>query len=126
MKIRIISPVLLLVLFGTMGFSSLPFLGVDQAQACACAYSSGDPGGGDYVPQQQGQQGGSYFDRPALTQDQARDLLRDYLARSNASLEIGAIRDAGDFFEADVLSETKEIVEKLAIDKQTGRIRTIY
>ncbi|MBW2000351.1 MAG: hypothetical protein JRJ29_20635 [Deltaproteobacteria bacterium] len=114
------------ILLGIAGFSSIPHIGSEQAFACACAYRSGEPGGGDYVPQEQGKQGGAYSDGSALTKEQAHDLVKGYLRRSNPNLEIGAIRDAGNFFEADILSPEKKVVEKLAVDKETGQIRVIY
>jgi len=117
---------LLIAFVWVMGFSTIPFFGTRQARACACAYTSGEPGGGDYAPQEQGKQSGSYSEGSALTKEQAHDLLKEYLRRSNPDLEIGEIRDAGNFFEADILSPEKEVVEKLAVDKATGQIRVIY
>jgi hypothetical protein len=44
----------------------------------------------------------------------------------NPGLEVGKIKDGGSFFEAEVLTEEKEVFGRLAVDKQSGQIRVIY
>ena len=115
------------LVFGIMGFSSLPVVGPGNANACACSYRAGDPGGGDFAPQRRGAPGapGAYFNRPALTKEQAKDLVTRYVKRWNPELEIGEIKDAGSFYEAEVLSGNKEVVGRLAVDKGSGRLMII-
>jgi hypothetical protein len=113
------------LLLGGTGFSNLPIVGPDPAFACGCALSGGAPGGGDYGPQSRGPSG-SYFDRPALTEQQAHDLLANAVKKWNPDLEIGKIKDEGSFFEAEILTSTKEVFGRLAVDKQSGQIRVIY
>ena len=113
------------LLIGLAGFSNLPIVGPDQAFACGCAYRGGAPGGGDYGPQSRGPSG-SYFDRPALTQQQAHDLLEKAVKNWNPDLEVGEIKDGGSFFEAEILTEKKEVFGRLAVDKQSGQIRVVY
>ena len=112
------------LVFGIMGFSNIPFVGPDRANACACSYRTGDPGGGDFVPQRRDAPG-AYFNRPALTKEQAQDLVTRYIKKWNPELEIGEIKDAGNFYEAEVLSGNKELVGRLAVDKQSGRLMII-
>lgn len=106
---------------GVMGFVNTPFWGLSHSSAC----NIGTPGGGDYVPQKRNQVG-SYFDRPALTKAQAYDVLVNHVKKINPDLEIGEIKDGGSFFEAEILSVDKEIVERLAVDKESGQLRVIY
>ena len=106
---------------GIMGFVNAPFLGLSYSNAC----NNGTAGGGDYVPQQRNQVG-SYFDRPALTKAQAYDVLVNHVKKISPDLEIGEIKDGGSFYEAEVLSVDKEIVERLAVDKESGQLRVIY
>ena len=125
--------VMAILLLGITGFSNLPIVGPDQAFACGCALSGGAPGGGDYGPQSRGQAGpqsrgqsGSYFDRPALTQQQAHDVVENAVKKWNPGLEVGEIKDGGSFYEAEILTEEKEVFGRLAVDKQSGQIRVIY
>jgi hypothetical protein len=113
------------LLFGFTGFSNMPIVGPGPAFACSCAYQGGAPGGGDYGPRSQGPSG-SYFDRPALTQQQAHDLLANAVKKWNPDLEVGEIKDEGSFFEAEILTNEKEVFGRLAVDKQSGQIRVIY
>jgi hypothetical protein len=113
------------LLLGVTGFSNIPVVGPGPAFACGCALSGGTPGGGDYGPQSRGPSG-SYFDRPALTEQQAHDVVEKAVKKWNPDLEVGKIKDGGSFFEAEVLTEEKEVFGRLAVDKQSGQIRVIY
>ncbi len=130
-----------------MGLGSIPFMGPDPANACgggkgpkytpqkrgsmelqnaprvggACGYGAGSPGGGDYAPQKRTSAG-----RPSMTKEQAYDIVSSHVKKLNPALEIGDIKDAGKFFEAEILTEGKDVVDRLAVDKRSGRLRTIY
>ena len=117
--------VMAILLLGMTGFSSLPVIGSDPAFACGCALGGGAPGGGDYGPQSRGPSG-SYFDRPALTEQQAHDVIQNAVKKWNPGLEVGKIKDEGSFFEAEILTDEKEVFGRLAVDKQSGQIRVIY
>ena len=114
-----------MLLFGLAAVSNLPFLGPEPALACGCAFSSGTPGGGDYGPQSQ-RPSGSYFDRPALTEQQARDVLERAVKKWRNDLEVGEITDGGDFYEAKILTAEKQVFSRLAVDKKSGQISVIY
>jgi hypothetical protein len=107
---------------GVMGFTNIPLIGVNHSDACG---RMGKSGGGDYVPQQRSQVG-SYFNRPSLTKEQAYDVLANHVNKINPDLEIGVIKDGGGFYMAEILSEDKEVVERLAVDKKSGQLRVIY
>jgi hypothetical protein len=118
--------IILSVIFfiGVMGFSNIPYVGPDRAKACASSYRSGTPGGGDFA-QNEGGTSDSYFNRPALTKEQAHDLVANHVKRWNPELEVGDIKDAGNFFAAEILSPENEIMGRLAVDKQSGRLMII-
>ena len=121
--ILIISTAVLLIVIS--GVSNLPPLMPGNALACGCAFSSGAPGGGDYGPQSRAPSG-SYFDRPALTEQQAHDVVERAIKKWNPDLEVGEITDSGDFYEAKILTAEKRIFSRLAVDKKTGQISVIY
>lgn len=104
-----------------LGFVNVPMVGLSYSTACGV----GTAGGGDYVPQKRNQVD-SYFNRPALTQAQAYDVLVNHVKKINPDLEIGEIKDSGSFYEAEILSSDKEVVERLAVDKDSGQLRVIY
>lgn len=104
-----------------MGLAYTPFAGPDYADAC----NWGSRGGKDYVPQKR-KSIGPMAKRSSLTKEQAYDIVANHVNKLNPSLEIGEIKDAGRFFEAEVLSEDKEVVERLGVDKQSGRLMPIY
>lgn len=115
---RYLAIVISFVLFGTfVGIGSLFFNGVNQAYACGWGAS----GGGDYVPQRRDATG-LFASKPALNEEQARDIVTNYVKRLNPKLTIGPIRDNGGFFEAEILSEDNEVVQILGVDKRSGRL----
>ena len=110
-----------ILVLGMFGFVNIPFLGLSHSSAC----NNGTAGGGDYVPQKRNRVD-SYFNRPALTKAQAYDVLVNHVKKINPDLEIGEIKDGGSFYEAEILSADKEVVERLAVDKESGQLRVIY
>jgi len=109
------------VLFlGVMGVAYFSFLGPHHAEACGW----GQSGGGDYVPQQRDSRG-AFNNGESLTKEQAFDIVSNYLKKMNPNLSVGEIVDAGSFFNAEVLSESKAVIEHLAVDKRSGRIMPI-
>ncbi len=119
---------------GVIGFSYTHLVGPNEAHACGW----GKSGGGDYVPQERGSDQsrlGSLYDKftgnskayasSSLTKEQAYDVISTHIKKLNPSLEVGEIKDSGRFYEAEILSEDKAVVERLAVDKQSGRIMPI-
>ena len=106
------------VLFGAfLGLGSIFFNGVNRAEACRWGAS----GGGDYVPQRRDATG-LFASKPAINEDQARDIVTSYVKRLNPSLTIGTLKDNGGFYEAEILSEDNEVVQILGVDKRSGRL----
>jgi hypothetical protein len=95
----------------------IQFVGMDIAIACGW----GQSGGGDYVPQRR-DNSGIFAQKSAVTEAQARDIVTNYVKRLNPDLEIGKIKDNGGFYEVDIISEGTEVVQRLGVDKRSGRL----
>jgi len=112
-KIRtIILGVSILALTGMINFVAVDIAG-------ACGY--GQSGGGDYVPQRR-DSGELLANKSAVSEDQARDIVTNYVKKLNPSLEIGEIKDNGGFYEVEIVNEGREIVQLLGVDKRSGRL----
>ena len=112
-KIRtIIRGISILALTGMINFVAVDIAG-------ACGY--GQSGGGDYVPQRR-DSGELLANKSAVSEDQARDIVTNYVKKLNPNLEIGKIKDNGGFYEVEIVDEGKEIVQLLGVDKRSGRL----
>jgi hypothetical protein len=89
--------------------------------ASACGWNSGSAGGGDYVPQRRDSTG-PIAQKSFLTKEQAADLASNHVKRLNPSLQVGQINDAGSFYEIQILDSANNVVQRLGVDKQTGRL----
>jgi hypothetical protein len=89
--------------------------------ASACGWNSGAAGGGDYVPQRRGS-AGPIARKSFLTKEQAADLANNHVRRLNPSLKVGQINDAGSFYEIQIIDSNNDVVQRLGVDKQTGRL----
>ena len=77
---------------------------------------------GGYYP---GQQEGRYGQRKSIrTEAEARRMLLNYFSPQKAT--IGEIREKGWFFEAEIRDRHNNPIDRVIIDKRTGRIRSIY
>ena len=107
-----ITVVLALITFG------LPWTaGVRPAAACGW----GQGGGAGYVPQRH-DGNNTYAGKPDLTQEQAHQIIQQYVSRLNSALKVGPVNDAGDLFEAEVYSSGNEVVQVLGVEKRSGRL----
>ena len=58
---------------------------------------------------------------------EAEAMMNDYLKSSrNPNLKLGEIKDIGKAFEAEILTKTNDLVDRVHIDKATGYIRSAY
>lgn len=62
--------------------------------------------------------------REVRTEEEARVLLSEYFAGSRAS--VGTLQERETYFEADVINPRGKVVDRVIIDKRSGRIRSIY
>ncbi len=113
--VKLISKRVLVV--AVAGIAYLLLAGANNVDAC----NWGSPGGQDYVPQRRAP-GGSAYNTPSLTKEQAYDVVANHIKRINPNLEVGRISDAGSFYEAEIVSQSNEVVERLGVDKQSGRL----
>ena len=104
------------------GFGYLMYTGHSSAFACGW----GGSGGQGYVPQQgKTWQGGPLASKPSLTKEQAFDIVSNHVQRLNPDLRVGQVNDAGNFYEAEILSKDNEVVQLIGVDKQSGRLMLI-
>jgi hypothetical protein len=62
--------------------------------------------------------------RPVRTKKEAREILKEHLKGRN--LRVGKIEEKELYFEAEILDARGNVVDRLIVQKQTGRIRSIY
>ena len=109
-----ITAVIFLMSIG-LGYSF--FIGPNSASACGY----GNSGGSDYVPQRRGSEGYT-AERSAITLEQAQAIVARHIRKLNPDLQVGNINDAGGFFEAEILSRDREVVQLLGVDKYSGQL----
>jgi Rubrerythrin len=57
----------------------------------------------------------------------AEAMMKDYLKSTrNPNLKLGKIKDAGESFETEILTQKNDLVDRILIDKKTGYIRSAY
>ena len=98
------------------------FLGVRPAGACGWGNSAA--GGNGYVPQQR-QSVGPLASAPSLNDEQVHSIVDNHIKKLNPGLKVGQIQDNGGFYEAEILDQNNTVVERLGVDKQTGRLMVI-
>jgi hypothetical protein len=77
---------------------------------------------GDYCP---GPRRGWYGARAAVrTLEEAAGILREYFAREETA--IGPVRERKWFFEAEIRDKDGNLIDRVAVDKRTGRIRSMF
>ena len=65
--------------------------------------------------------------RLQLEEKDAKALVEEYLQSTrNPNLKLGKIEDKGTTFEAEILTKDGSLVDKVAIDKSTGWMRSVY
>ncbi len=62
-----------------------------------------------------------------LEEKDAKGILENYLANmKNPNLKLGKIKDAGNTFEAEIVTKDNSLVDKIVVDKMTGWMRSAY
>jgi hypothetical protein len=93
------------------------FVAVDIAGACGY----GQSGGSGYVPERR-DSGELLAKKSDVSEDQARNIVTQYVKKLNPNLEIGQVKDNGGFYEVEIVDEGREIVQLLGVDKRSGRL----
>jgi len=86
------------------------------------------PGYG-YGPQQYGPQYRPPYQQPQkpLDQDQAKQEVENYLsALRNPNLKVGKVEEKGGNYQVDIETKDGSLVDKMLVDKDTGRMRSAY
>jgi len=78
--------------------------------------------GQGYENEPQYYQNQKYLDK----KDAERIFENNLNSRHNPNLKLGKIKDQGSSFEADLLTKDNSLVDKLIVDKNTGRMRSAY
>lgn len=76
-----------------------------------------------------GPQYGPRYQQPQepLKEKDAREIVENYLRSTrNPNLKLGKITDKERYFEAEILTNEGSLADKIAIDKTTGWMRSIY
>ena len=80
-----------------------------------------------------GMMGGRGYGQPyaepgkPLEMKDAKTMMEDYIKSTrNPNLKLGKIKDKGDSFEAELVTKNNAPVDKILINKQTGRMRSMY
>lgn len=67
------------------------------------------------------------YGEKSVDMKEAQTMMNDYLASmKNPNLKVGKIKDAGDDYEAEILTKENSVVDKVLIDKNTGWMRSAY
>lgn len=72
---------------------------------------------------------GPQYQRPQepMKEKDAKEMVENYVQSTrNPNLKAGKITDKDTYFEAEVLTKDGSLVDKLAVDKNTGWMRSIY
>ncbi len=96
---------------------------ISEAQPMGKSRYHGPPYG-HYCP---GMQWGPYGVRkPVGSVEQARQLIDFYLKENGQSFRAGSIAEKDRYFEAEILNLGMKVIDRVIIDKRSGRIRSIY
>ena len=84
--------------------------------------------GGGYGPQQGPPYPPQYQQPPKpLEERDAREILENYLnSMKNPNLKLGKIEDKGNAFEAEIVTKDNSLVDRILVEKSTGRMRSAY
>lgn len=91
-------------------------------------------GGGMMGPGMMGPSYGQQYQQPQYQQPQkpleesdAKSILENYIKNiRNPNLKLGKIKDAGNTFEAEIVTKDNSLVDKIIVDKMTGWMRSAY
>jgi hypothetical protein len=93
---------------------------------CVIAFSGayGADERGEKYPYGGSREGGYGEKKEVLTPADAEKILKQYFAKKNVT--IGEIKERELYFEAEVRDKDNKLIDKVIVDKRTGRIRSIY
>ncbi len=123
------SVVLILLVFGAVAIARPPFGGDGYGMGRGMGMMGGMMGGGG--PGFSGPDNCPYHDltigAAPITKDEATTILQNHLKWTrNPNLKLGKITEKETGFEAEIVTKDNSLVNKIFIDKETGRTKPIY
>jgi hypothetical protein len=72
-----------------------------------------------------GSKGGTYGEKRSVkTKEDAEKVLKEYFAKKD--VVIGKVKEKDLYFEAEILDKKGNMIDKVIVNKRTGRIRSIF
>lgn len=72
-----------------------------------------------------GSKKGKYGERrDVVTESEAQTIMKEYFP--NNDYKVGKIKKKNLYFEADIIDKKGNVIDRVIIDKRTGRIRSVY
>ena len=69
---------------------------------------------------------GPQYNRESMSPLTAENLVKEYMDRHTSEpYKLGNLKDGGTYYMAEVLHQDGELIERLLIDKQSGRIHSL-
>lgn len=65
---------------------------------------------------------GRMQDTTYLTKEQARKIVNNHVHNLNPDSRVGSITDNGSYYDAEIIGKNGEVVDHLAVDKESGGI----
>ena len=127
-----------LTLYGTDASANMGSGMMGQGYGMGYGMGSGMMGGGSGSGstmmgpghgQQYGRQNAPQYQQPQkpLNENQAKERVENYLqSKNNPNLKLGKIEDKGNAFEANIVTKNGSLVDKILVDKDTGRMHSAY
>ncbi len=63
--------------------------------------------------------------RPVRSLGEAKEIIRDHFA-PNGEARINKVVDKDQYYEAEIRDKENKLIDKVIVDKRTGRLRSIY
>ena len=64
--------------------------------------------------------------KPVRTVDEAKQVIDSYFSALGQTMRAGAVEERRWYFEVEILERDGTVVDKAAVDKRNGRIRSMY
>ena len=113
-------------MMGGQGWNYCPYCGQSMGQGMMGGGMMG-PGYGQQYQQPQYQQPQYQQPQKPLEESDAKSILENYIKNMrNPNLKLGKIKDAGNTFEAEIVTKDNSLIDKIIVDKMTGWMRSAY
>jgi hypothetical protein len=115
----VLTRVIIMVLLAAATLAPVP----SEAQQPGPGWYEGSP----YGRSCPGHRGGPYGARQTIkTTDEAKQAIEKYFAESGQTVQVAIVGERRRFYVAEITDPAGTLIDKLIIDKRSGRIRSIY